>query len=180
MTLTNWSRLILVLVAALVVQVAVVDQVSIDAAHADVMVLLAAAAGLVAGPGKGGLVGFVVGLFADLILPTPYGLSSLAFVFVAFGTGMLVSAGKSATLLSARALVCAAAGAIGTLGYALLAAVFGQPGMLTKATLWSMLAVLVGGLVLSWPALWAMGWALAGTARAIERRPVPGGGSATT
>ena len=72
---SNWARLVLVCVVGLLLQMAVLDQIQVFGAHPDVMVLLAAGAGLVSGPQRGAISGFVIGLFADFAVNTPYGLS---------------------------------------------------------------------------------------------------------
>lgn len=179
MTTTSWARLVLVLIAALVVQVAVVDQVTVLGAHADLMVLLAAAAGLLAGPERGGLVGFLVGLVADLVVTTPYGLSSLTFVLVGFGFGLLRLAPSARETRTVQVAACVVAGAAGTLLFGLLGALVGQAGMVGRAALDAVVVVTVGSLLLAWPALWAMGWALGRPDRAASAYGVPSGGSAT-
>ncbi|MCU1489735.1 MAG: rod shape-determining protein [Acidimicrobiaceae bacterium] len=179
MTVVNWSRLALLLIAALVLQVAVVDQVLVAGDHADLMVLLAAAGGLVGGPQRGAVVGFCTGLFADLVLPTPYGLSLLTFVLLGFVAGLVRNSTAGRDSPGSTVLLCVIGGAVGTLGFAVIAALVGQPGMLRQATL-AVAIVTVGGLVLAWPALRAVSWALAGTRRTAERYAVPSGGSAAS
>lgn len=179
MTATSWARLVLVLIAALVLQVAVVDQVTVLGSHADLMVLLAAAAGLLAGPERGGLVGFLVGLVADLVVTTPYGLSSLTFVLVGFGFGLLRLAPSAREARTVQVAACVVAGAAGTVLFAFLGALVGQSGMLGRTALDAVVVVTVGSLVLAWPALWAMRWAFSGLDRASSSYSVPSGGSAT-
>ncbi|MDA8035218.1 MAG: rod shape-determining protein MreD [Actinomycetota bacterium] len=179
MTLTSWARLVLVLLAGLVLQVAVVDQVTVLGAHADLMVLLAAAAGLVAGPERGGLVGFVVGLVADLVVTTPYGLSSLTFVLIGFGFGLLHRAPSSREGRTAQVAACVAAGAAGTVLFAFLGALVGQSGMLGRTAVDAVVVVTLGAVVLAWPALWAIRWSLGSAERAAAGYGVPSGGSAT-
>ncbi len=179
MTATTWARLCLILVAALVLQVAVVDQITVLGAHADLMVLLAAAAGLVAGPERGGLVGFLVGLVADLVVTTPFGLSSLTLVLVGFGFGLLRLAPSARETRMGQAAACVAAAATGTVLFAFLGALVGQSGMLGRTAFDAVAVVTVGSLVLSWPALWAMRWAFRGLERTTAGYGVPSGGSAT-
>ncbi len=177
MTVTNWARLLLACTAALVFQFAVVDQVLVAGYHADVMVLLAAAAGVVGGPQRGGIAGFIAGLAADLVLPMPFGLSALSFVLVGFGCGLVRrGAGEDSTLW--RGALCIVGGAVGTLAYAMLGALVGQPGMLGAGTVASVVVVAAGGLLLAWPVVAAMRWAFAEGA-AGGSRAVPSGGSAS-
>lgn len=178
MTLANAARLLGLAVLAFLAQAAVVDQVVVAGYHADVMVLVPVAAGLVAGPQRGAVAGFLCGLLADLLLPTPYGLSALTFVLVGFGAGMLRRPAGGETLLG-RGLLCLLGGAAGTVLYALLGALIGQPGMVTSSTAEAVVAVAAGGVVLSWPVLAAAGWVFAALPGASERHVMPSGGSAT-
>jgi rod shape-determining protein MreD len=178
-TVTNWARLLLVGTIGVIAQVAVVDQVLVRGYHADLMILLAIAAGLIGGPQRGGVAGFVLGLFADLVLPTPYGLSSLTFVLVGFSAGMLRgSTGEDS--FAWRVLLCVVGGALGTLVFAAVGGLIGQPGMLGRSAIDAVLVVGAGGLVLAWPAVFLMRWALSLEPGAGERRSMPSGGSATT
>lgn len=178
MTASNWARLVLICVVAFVMQVGLVDQVVVAGYHADVMVLLAAGAGLVGGPQRGAVTGFIAGLFADLSLPTPYGLSALTFVLVGFGAGLLAAPRATESRL-ARGLTCLVSGGAGTLLYAFLAALVGQSGMLTSSTLEAAVVVAAGGLVLSWPSLAALSWAFSTPRGLGDRHVMPSGGSAT-
>lgn len=177
MTATNWARLLLACTLALVVQDAVVNQVLVSGYHADLMVLIAAAAGVVGGPQRGAISGFVAGLAADLVLPLPYGLSALTFVLIGFACG-LARRGSGEESRLWRGALCLVGGALGTLLYAFLGALVGQPGMLGAGTAEAVVIVAAGGLVLAWPAVSLMRWALAEGAT-NGPRAVPSGGSAS-
>ena len=71
----NPFRLGVVVLVALVLQVCLFSRFSYEGARPDVMILVAIAAGLVAGAERGALVGFVAGLAYDVVLTTPLGLS---------------------------------------------------------------------------------------------------------
>ena len=58
----------------LLVQSTVGLDITVAGAHPDIMLLLPVAAGMAAGPEEGAVVGFVAGMAADLLLPTPFGL----------------------------------------------------------------------------------------------------------
>ncbi|PZS16893.1 MAG: rod shape-determining protein MreD [Acidimicrobiales bacterium] len=122
-------RLGLIVVTILVVQLTLLDGVSVYHIHPDALVLVAAAGGLVAGPQRGATVGFVAGLASDLFLATPFGLSALAFTLVGFGVGM-----ARASLILPTWWLTPAAGALasaaGVVIYALLGATVGQSQML--------------------------------------------------
>jgi rod shape-determining protein MreD len=81
-------RVPLVLLVALVLHTAVLNQFRIFGVMPDVMLLLAIAAGLEAGPSYGAVAGFVTGMIADLFLPTPLGLSALVFSVTGYATGV--------------------------------------------------------------------------------------------
>lgn len=122
-------RLGLIVVTILVVQLALLDGVSVYHAHPDALVLVAAAGGLVAGPHRGAMVGFVAGLASDLFLATPFGLSALAFTLVGFGVGV-----TRASLILPTWWLTPATGALasaaGVVIYALLGATVAQSQML--------------------------------------------------
>lgn len=113
----------------LVVQHPLLDSVRVDGAHPEAMFLLAAAAGYVGGAERGAIVGFFVGLVADLFLPTPFGLTALVGCLVGFATGTatsgLVRSSRSLAVVSLTAGTVAA-----LVGYGVLAAVLGRPGSL--------------------------------------------------
>lgn len=88
MTLPPWARVGLVVFVGLMVQLAVVNAVSVWSVTADALVVLAVAAGLVGGPEKGALVGFASGLAFDAFLTTPFGLTALVWTIVGYGVGV--------------------------------------------------------------------------------------------
>lgn len=113
------SRLLLIVLVALVVQGPILDRLQVARAHPDLLLLLPVAAGLVAGPGEGAWVGFLAGLAADLALPTAFGLSALVFTITGFAVGTMVQA-----LLEGPWWVIPLTGAVGTaLGEVLYVAV---------------------------------------------------------
>ena len=66
-------------------------------AHPDAFLVLAIVGGLVAGPQRGAVIAFLAGLIAGLFVVTPFGLTSLCFVLVAFTAGLAsrLSAGRA-------------------------------------------------------------------------------------
>jgi rod shape-determining protein MreD len=98
-------------------------------AYPDVTFLVAAAAGYVAGPSRGIVVGFAAGVVADLFVPTPFGMSALVGAliayFVAIATKSLVRSSPALQIVSG-----AAATAAGLCAFAILGAVLGYPKML--------------------------------------------------
>ncbi len=161
MTLKAWARLALVAIVAVLFQLSVLDTIAVHGAHPDVMILLAIGAGMAAGSQRGAVVGFAIGLLADLFVDTPFGLSAFAFVLVAFAVGL------APTTLSERAGplsqigMAAVATAGGTLLYAGAGYVFGQPGILRDNIVAIISVVTAANALLALPTLASMRWALA-------------------
>jgi rod shape-determining protein MreD len=151
----RWSMLVL---TALVLQVGVVPQFPVAGVVADLMLLVAIAAGVVGGPERGAVMGFVCGFVFDLTRPGPLGLSALAYTLAAAGAG-----GVMVQILQARRLltvaVVATATAVGTLLFAVGSQLFGQH-TLENPRLWTIVSVvtLLNGL-LALPAVRASRWA---------------------
>lgn len=85
----RWLRVGIVLVAAVLVQVSVIADLPIAGAQGDLMLVLAVAAGSVAGPSVGATYGFAAGITYDLLLDTPFGLSALACAVAAYLVGVV-------------------------------------------------------------------------------------------
>jgi rod shape-determining protein MreD len=129
MTIRTWGRLGLIALAAVLVQVGVLNQIVIGGAHPDVFLLLAIAAGLVAGPQRGAVIGFTFGLVADVFVQTPYGLSSLCYVLVAFAVGSAAGTATTRPTLGFQAAAALLGAVGGTLLFAGLADLIGQPSV---------------------------------------------------
>jgi rod shape-determining protein MreD len=160
------ARVGLVLLTALVLQVGVVVQVRVFEAMGDLMLLLAVAAAVVAGPERGAVVGFAAGIAYDLLLTTPFGLSALAYCLAAYGVG--VAQEGAAVLRAARwvsAVTVGVASALGVALYALLGAVVGQESMVSGDLPAIMAVVGVTNLVLGMPAVGLLRWAMADPVR---------------
>lgn len=166
------ARSLLVIGFVLVVQVSLLDLVTVGGAHPDAMMVLAGAGGYWAGPDRGARFGFVVGLAADLLLPTPFGLTALVGCLVGYLTGAATTGlVRSSWWLPPVAL--AAATAAGLSGYAIVGTVLGQND-LVGAYLPAALAVAVpSAVVLALPELRLVRWALPTPAASA-----PAGGSA--
>src|ERR687892_152987 len=81
------GRSALVLLSALLLQVAVVSDLRAFEAVGNLILLMALAAGSVGGPDRGAAVGFAAGLGYDLLLDTPFGLEALTCVLAGFAAG---------------------------------------------------------------------------------------------
>ena len=83
------TRVSFVLVLGLTFQVGFGPHLQVLGVQADLMLLIAIAAGLAAGPERGAAVAFASGLAYDLLLQTPFGLSALTYSLLAFVIGSL-------------------------------------------------------------------------------------------
>jgi rod shape-determining protein MreD len=109
----TFVRLTVLLVVAVVLQLAVVSQITLWGANADIVPLVVLSVGLLAGPVPGAVAGFAAGVLVDMALVQTLGISSLLLV----GVGYL--AGRYRELRDAsHKLVPPLAGGVATLAYA--------------------------------------------------------------
>ena len=153
-------RLPPVLLAAVLVHTALAPNLRLFGVAADVLLLLAIAAGVSGGAERGAAVGFACGLLADCFLQTPFGLSALVFALVGYGVGVF----QTGVLHSSwwiPALTAAVATVLGVAGYVALGAVVGQDQLLSTHVLRvaGVMALLHG--LLAPPAVRLMRWAVA-------------------
>ena len=85
------ARAATLVLVAVVVQVGAAPVVSLFGVHPEVLLLLAVAAGVAAGPDRGAFAGFVLGLGYDVFLQSPFGLTALVYAAVAYGAGSVQS-----------------------------------------------------------------------------------------
>ena len=159
MTLPVWARVGLVLFVALMLQLTLVNDIELWGVTGSVLVALPVAAGLVAGPERGALVGFAAGLAIDVFLTTPFGLTALVWTVTGHVTGVL---GRS-LLRSSRPTVVgiAALAALGAMvGFLLVGAILGQDHLLdAPVARITAVGVLVAAVAVL-PAVPAMRWAM--------------------
>jgi rod shape-determining protein MreD len=152
-------RVIVLVGVTLLVQTTVVLDIRIDGMAPNVMWLLPIAAGLVAGPAEGAVMGFLAGIAADLLLPTPFGLSALVGTLVGFGVG--IATGNLPREIPGISLVVAlVASAIAVMLYAVLGAVLGESQFLHAGLAVMVPVVAVANAVLAVPAVRLARWAL--------------------
>lgn len=159
MSLTDVVRTSVVVVVAVVLQRSLVDAVQLRGAHADLLLLVAVAAGYVAGPDRGASVGFVVGLVADLFLPTTFGLSALVGCLLGYVAGLATASLVRSPWWPAP-LVLGAGAAAGTVGYAVLASLFGAPHIVQIYLIPAVIMTAVGGVILAPIVVVAVRWAV--------------------
>lgn len=119
-------RVAAVLALTLVVHLTALSRLRIDEVRPDALLLVAVIAGLVAGPDRGAVIGFVAGVLADLFLQTPFGLSALVYCLIGFAVGSL-QAGILRAAWWIPVVTALGASVAGTVLYALLGAMVGQP-----------------------------------------------------
>jgi rod shape-determining protein MreD len=161
MTLRGWARFLLVLVCAAIFQVAVLNNIVVHYAHADVMMLVAIGAGLAGGPQDGAVAAFVTGLVADLFVDTPYGASALTFVLVAFAVGLAAMGPIDKSARGFRFATAVLGGAAGTLLYAGIGYILGEPLALQGNIVTTIVVVTIGYAIMGLPVLAAVRWAFA-------------------
>jgi rod shape-determining protein MreD len=150
-------KAVVVLLAALVVQAAVISQLDLFGAHGDLLILVPVAAGLTLGAERGAVAGFVAGIAVDLLVTTPFGLTALAYSMVGYGVGAFQHGVLRASWW--LPFVAAVAGAaFGTAVWALAATVVGEEGLLTADLLRIIAAVVVVAAVLVVPAVRVARW----------------------
>jgi rod shape-determining protein MreD len=151
-------RVPLVVLTALIVDLSVLTRIRVAGTMADLMLLLAVAAGITGGPVRGAVVGFVSGMAVDLFLQTPFGLSALVFSLVGYAVGT-AEAGILRSSWWIPVLTAFVASAAGELAFALVASVVGDTRLVT-GRLW-LTIVLVGAMnaLLAPLTIRTMGWA---------------------
>lgn len=139
--MTTVVRLPPVLLVAVVLHTAVVPHFRVFGVAADMLVLVAVAAGVAGGPERGAAVGFVCGLLADCFLQTPFGLSALVLTLVAWAVGGLQTRIVHAIWWIPMLMMGAGAAAAVVL-YAILGAVMGESQLISTRLL--VIAAVVG------------------------------------
>lgn len=160
-------RVALVCLVAVSLQLTVFIDVRVFGVAPEMLALVAVLAGYFGGPQRGPVVAFFAGLLWDIYLPTPLGVSAIAFAVVAYAIGSV-----EAGLFHDSRIQVAAAVSMSTMAivasYALMAEILGERGLLDGRLL-KVAAVsgLLNGL-LSVVAAPAMKWALATSPRGVR------------
>ncbi len=159
MTGADLARASFVVFVTLVVQHAVLDFVHVGGAHPDMVLLLPVAAGYAAGPERGAIFGFAVGIAADLLLPTPFGLSALVGCLLGYGVG-LATAGLVRGSWWLPPVVFAGATATGLTAYAILASMLGLVDVIPADLPGALAVATPAAAVLALPVLRMVSWAV--------------------
>jgi len=127
-------RLVLLVVSLVVLQTTLFTHLRIFGAIPDLCLVATVAIAFEEGPERAALFGFLSGLFLDLFLSSPLGLSALSQAIVGYGVGTF----QGAMLRESKAMpafLSAAAGLLGGAIFALVGAVAGESGYLTGTSL---------------------------------------------
>jgi rod shape-determining protein MreD len=152
-------RTLLLVAVALLVQTTVVLDVRVGGASPEIMYLMPIAAGIVGGPIDGAAVGFVAGMAADLLSPTPLGLTALVGTLVGFGVGA-VSGEAVREVRGLPTVVALGASVVAVMLYAVLGAMLGESQFLHVDLAAVVSVVSVANAVLAGPAVRLMRWAI--------------------
>jgi rod shape-determining protein MreD len=146
----------LVIVVALVAQIAIVADLRVVGAVGDLMLLVTVAAALTGGPDRGATYGFVAGLAFDLVLDSPFGLSALTYAVIGYGVG-LVCVGLFRPTGWWTPAVAAAAALVATAFYTGVGHLIGTPypwgdlpAITAAVALWNAALVLPAMAVMRW------------------------------
>ena len=116
----------LVVLLALVGQIAFVADLRLAGAVGDLMLLVTVAAALTGGPDRGATYGFAAGLAFDLVLDSPFGLSPLTYAVVGYAVG-LACTGFFRPSGWWSVVVAAVAAVMGSVVYTAVAHLIGTP-----------------------------------------------------
>ena len=144
------ARLAALGMLGVVVQTAAVSQLSFAGADADLSPLLVMAVGLLLGSLAGGVFGFGVGLFVDVVSLQTLGVSSLVLLGVGYGAGRLREARDPEGTLVPLAVGAAATLAF-SVGFALMHFLLGVDAPVSWALARQLLATLVVNALIALP-----------------------------
>jgi len=162
-------RLVLLVVSLVVLQTTVFTHLRVFGAIPDLCLVATVAIAFEEGPERAALFGFLSGLFLDLFLSSPLGLSALSQAVVGYGVGMF----HGAMLRESPAMpafLCTAAGLVGGAIFALVGAVAGEAGYLTGTSLRVILIAAVYDGVVALPVFAFARWADHDTDLGYSRR----------
>jgi rod shape-determining protein MreD len=144
------GRLALICLAAGLLQIATVSQVTVLGVRADLTPLVVTSVGLLSGSVAGALVGFGLGLFVDVALLQTLGISSLILLSVGYGAGRLRELRDPAHALTPVA-VGAAGTAAAAIGFSLIQFLLGVNAPVSLLLIREILATIVLNAVLALP-----------------------------
>lgn len=144
------ARLTALGLLGVIVQTAAVSQLPIAGANADLSPLLVMAVGLLCGSLAGGVFGFGVGLFVDVVSLQTLGVSSLVLLAVGYGAGRLREARDPEGTLVPLAVGAAATLTFGV-GFAMMQFLLGVDAPVSWALVRQLLATLIINALIALP-----------------------------
>jgi rod shape-determining protein MreD len=151
-------RYVVIIGTAAFLQYTLFSQFRIAGMSADLFLVVAIAAGIVAGSERGAVIGFICGICLDLLIVTPFGLGAISGLAAGLVAGLL----EGATIHSARWLTAAIAfisSGVGVLAFAVAGALLGRPDLLSLRVLTVMVVVGASSALLVFPAVRVCRWA---------------------
>jgi rod shape-determining protein MreD len=154
-----YVRLFLIALIFLGLQTTILNDMRPFDVSIEVMILLAASAGLARGSEVGAIAGFMIGLMYDFVLATPLGLGAAVFAIVGYLAGSVHSFVHEPTWWS-RVLLASIASGIGMILMAAAIELVGADGIFTTKILTIALVVAVFNAVFSIPTERLCRWAM--------------------
>ena len=152
-------RVPLMLVVTVLLHTAVLSRLRVDGVMPDLMLLVAVAAGVAAGPARGAVIAFCGGMALDVFLLTPMGLSALVYSLVAYAVGVAHEGVlRNSWYIPVLTVLVASAG--GVVLYAVAAWMLGEPTLNARLLLVTGVVALANA-VLAPPVLRFVRWSLA-------------------
>lgn len=152
-------RTTLLLVAILGIQTSFLSEVRPFGGIVDLVAVLAAVTGLIAGPRRGARAAFVFGICFDLLIATPFGIKGLAYGLAAFAVGML-PAEPIQNLRFLVPIIAAGGAAMATLTEAVVAGIFGRAEAISRDLLAAMVVTAATAFVLAPVLVRMVRWAM--------------------
>lgn len=151
-------RYLFVIGTAAFLQYTLITQFRIAGVSADLLLVVAIGAGIVAGAERGAIVGFACGLCLDLLVTTPFGLGAISGLVAGVVAGLL----EGATVHSARwltAVIAFLSSAAGVLTFAIAGSLLGRSDMLSLHVLTILAVVGASSALLVFPVVRVCRWA---------------------
>jgi rod shape-determining protein MreD len=158
-TENRYARLFLVGLFFLALQTTIFNDMRPFGVCIQVMVLLAASAGVARGSETGAIAGFMIGMLYDLVLSTPLGLCAAVFALVGYLSGYAQSFVHDSTWWT-RMILASGASAIGMIILPFAFTLTGATGVLNAHVLVVALVVALFNAVFSIPVERVCRWAL--------------------
>ena len=110
----RFSRFVVLIAVALVLQVSVASQLTVFGYVLDLLLLVAVCAGVNGGSDRGAVIGFGCGLASDLVVQTPFGMWILAMSVIGYAAGgatnQLVDGGRGVRSLAVGVIAASGVG----------------------------------------------------------------------